>query len=555
MTEAEPTGYEILRGLYFGETSNADLSRASVVSTLHIRTGLDELIPALVARGFDIVVTGNQGDGKSHLIRHLRFEGKLGGAEVQFDLSASRNDEVLANWRAAAAAGKCFVLCANEGPLRELLDTMREGTDQALASRESELSAQLGRLLVSDPVTLPFEPRKAALVDLADRSVLEMRLIEDALGRVCDRQFLPPLGAQSTACAPGRNIMLLARSRDVRGRLARVLAVGGRALGEHVTFRQLWQAVSLAITGGKAPSTLRVELSRGEVGLGSFPVDNLVRSSGRGPLVDAVRRLADPAGVTDPDLDEELWTRGRPRRGSWLVEDATLDDVLPTDPPVQLAEGGRLEDALDVLRQLKRLLSIVHEEGERLVRRLEERVGAQFLRGRRADVAAVLGGLRRLYLTATAESARREDAWLSEGLPLWVSNTYVDAAPEARPHVAVATLAPDEFELLQPVRAPWLGAALGPAPEIAWLFHRESRIGLRVDASLMAHLELARRSTGPLSIPEPVQRFLYRLAGYEESTDAGRVGPQSFAVLERPRGRLVATGEVRVAARGGASYG
>jgi hypothetical protein len=74
------------------------------------------------------------------------------------------------------------VLCANEGPLKDLLEGM-DATSQ-LETRTAEIRNQLGRLLVHRQDQLPALPAKVLLIDLADRDVLDPDLIDEALRRI-----------------------------------------------------------------------------------------------------------------------------------------------------------------------------------------------------------------------------------------------------------------------------------------------------------------------------------------------------------------------------------
>ena len=115
-----------------------------------------------------------------------------------------------------------------------------------------EIQGQLDRLTVARPELLPPQPRRALLVDLADRNVLDEALVERALSRVCDHRFLPRCGTRSTESSAGRNLMLFAESSEARRRFASVLVrAGRRQRGTHVSFRQLWSAIAFAITAGK----------------------------------------------------------------------------------------------------------------------------------------------------------------------------------------------------------------------------------------------------------------------------------------------------------------
>jgi hypothetical protein len=157
-----------------------------------------------------------------------------------------------------------------------------------------------------------------------------------------------------------------------------------------------------------------------------------------------------------------------------------------------------------------------------------------------------------MYVAAADE--RTAPPWLSAGVPLWVNLSFQDRPVSERAHVAVAAVSHEEFEALHPCRAPWLDAALGPSPDFAWLRHVPSRERLLVTPEVLAALDRASATAGPVEVPAAVERFLARIAGWAEREGADDVlGEEDVAILERPRGALVATARVRIRA-GGASY-
>lgn len=537
--------YDVLRGLYLGESANADLTDRSVRSRLHVTSPLDQLVPSIALQRCDLVLTGNPGDGKSHLVATLQDRGTLDGCDVVLDLSARSSASVIDTWTTAVRAGRSLILCANEGPLRDFLAVAE--ADPTVRSRASELSTQLGRLTLTTADELPARPREAWLVDLADRNVLDQNTVEQALKKVCDADFLPSVGLRTTDSSVGRNLLLFGDSDECRRRFAHLLVHAGRRLDQHITFRQLWACISYALTAGKSESTLSHELDEGHIGLGTYPLDHLVKTRAKGALIEAVRRFADPVDVSMPDLDEDIWFRGEPRRGDWLFECPAVE------PPERLWARGERESALSNFESLKRLVALAHEEGGSLLTLLDENMDSP------DDIddgnlrAAVVVGIRRCFLSAEHEPYA--PSWLRGGTPLWIGHTYQDLPPADRPYVAVEALPEDAFAILRPARVPWIGGALGRTLPVAWLVHERSGIRLRLDASFIGRLRQAAFTSGPIAPPDRVIRFLAMLAGWHEEQGAMQLGRDHFGVLNRPREPLSAAANVLDLESGGSAYG
>src|SRR5262249_4025756 len=152
--------------------------------------------------------------------------------------------------------------------------------------------------------------------------------------------------------------------------------------------------------------------------------------------------------------------------------------------------------------------------------------------------AEIADGLRALFLTPS--EARSGPAWVREGVPLWIGLSYEFERIEERPHVAVSSRRTSEFEILRPQRAPWLLDSLGSLPQVVWFSHQPSGIALPVDTALLKTLRQAVHVSGPLRVPESVQRFMARLAGWEEQEQPVVLGTEHAVFLERPRGRVLA---------------
>ena len=66
------TGLQFIRDFYRGSSAYADHIDAGLLACIHLSTKLDNAIIEAVKGGKDIVLTGNPGDGKTHIIRMLK---------------------------------------------------------------------------------------------------------------------------------------------------------------------------------------------------------------------------------------------------------------------------------------------------------------------------------------------------------------------------------------------------------------------------------------------------------------------------------------------------
>ena len=145
------------------------------------------------------------------------------------------------------------------------------------------------------------------VVDLSLRNVLAAPVTTAALQRLTADQFVGQLDDLDPAKA---NVASL-RHEQVQQRLAALLVHVSRR-GRHTTMRQLMGYLAYIITGG----TGSIQRLREQTGT-RFVYATLAFDRRDGPLFDLVRTTFDPARVTHPRYDEELW-RGTTRPQDWI---------------------------------------------------------------------------------------------------------------------------------------------------------------------------------------------------------------------------------------------
>lgn len=365
------------RDLYSERLSDADRD------LLHVPTELDAFVIDRIQAGVSVVLTGNAGDGKTHLFKQLR-DGLPSDLEVVEDATAEMTDgraePVLDRLRRALAGGRKFVLCANEHQLLKLREVARVANGR-LATVFGEIDRQCRHRLVHGEVNAQEEAARenVLVVDLSLRNPLAPGFAR----RVLEKLLADP-GVRARAAADpgaGRNHKRLSHPQ-VQSRL---LAIFERLTirGERATVRQLWMTLARALFApdancpGDAP---RAWYSEQLFGDGSLEIDRLLR------------RHADPAAQSHPRWD-------------WHLSEAHETDFRPEDWPVDGVPIGvnRNTDLRHWFDGLKRRFYFEHIDGDEIFA-LETAAGREFQSLLRegptpdpAQVSLLLRGLNRLY--------------------------------------------------------------------------------------------------------------------------------------------------------------
>lgn len=479
--------------LYRNRNSYADRLTLEELEWIHVDFGLDDFIIGAAGDSRQIIVTGNPGDGKTFLIQRLRerLEGEF-NAVVITDANAESYDTVLAVWRSCDENKRAFVLAINEWPLFELRHVARqegfEPVDEAV--RQVQEAVYYG--------TAPDGQRgRVSVVDLNLRNVLAPRVTFAAVDRLTDDRFVSDLDAPDPATA---NVARL-RTERVQQRLADLLEQAARR-GQHTTMRQLMGYIAFLITGG-TDSTGRLLSQKDD----RYLYANLAFDGGEGPLFDLVSRAFDPARVTHPMYDEELW-RGTTDRNAWLD---------PNDVPVGAASCPE-EDRGRCFKMAKRRFFFEHAAGAELLRALPhdeehfDRVLENGLQGDAQLVRDMVLAVNRFY---EPDSKKDDD----NRLTLWQSHRYDVQAPAA--FVAMYSEPADGMKVEGPSLAPWVTAWLEDDLRRVTQFalrtseHDGRQTRLLIDRELYLTLRESAvglgRSTWSRSVARKVTRFVDEL--------------------------------------------
>lgn len=452
-----------------------------LLKKLHIKTPVEGEIIFNSQKKHVVIVTGNPGDGKTHLIRRAKAEFP-NKTKIILDGNELESDELVKEIQGAISHRLPLVMAINEGILLQACHPVEARYTWARDIVGSLLHPY--RYESRDEENAAPEKIGVVVFDLTHRNNLAGEVIEDVLDKITAL-------AVSEVTPMSANALRL-QDTTVKERLCRLLDKVART-GFHATMRDLLGFLAHLLCGG--------EDEIGEIPPNPYYV-NAFRD-GEGPLFEAVRRL-DPLRVPSPFLDDRLFED----------EDA-LDEWL-VDAPEESPCGRNLENFM--LR--KRRAFFEHVKGFELLRNGHNDVQAKLQQLRDAgqspeQVAIAL--LNRFFDSSTM---------ISDVLTIWVAHRY-----HARPVRYLASsveISAGEFE----VRVPRLPRHLeGAFPQHyadhVVFAHRnmETGDGLVMDERLVGQLLDGDRTSG-LGVRDP-EAYAKVSSFYDRLSRGSRPGPSS----------------------------
>lgn len=453
MTQEEKRDPRLIQSLYRALGACADHHSEDIVALLHISTPVDDFIRKM-APGRVLFVTGNPGDGKTHLLRRLACELEDARVEVCLDANERPNEALIEAIRSTERSpGRGLAIAINEGVLVQVLRSARND------SWVTDVRRQLLSPLVYRDSVERHDDARYVVVDLNLRNNLSSRIVDAALKRLL--AIFEPCRAcpGASRCSLQANVTRLRRG-EIALRLERLLDAVA-SVGVHATMRDLQGFLAFLMTGEKNCDD---DETRSVV-----PYWVNAFEGAEGPLFDSVRRF-DPTRVTHPLLDDILWRRA----------DSTSSWVLPW--PRTIDSASALASRVEGFLEVKRRAIFEHEEGLSLVRSADQ-VDNEL----RDLLEGGTGATRRCVRLINRFFDRDEER--SEILYLWMTHRYDADVP--RYAAAVLPVPVSQLELIVPRLRPTLQTAFPDyRPDHAILVAKNMRCqdGLRIDRALLESL-------------------------------------------------------------------
>ncbi|WP_125522519.1 hypothetical protein [Streptomyces sp. WAC 06783] len=283
----------------------ADSWPREVRRLLNVADPLVDVVAAALDSGDHVVITGNAGDGKSHLLataldlcrpRREAEADSTSPAVLTPDYrvfvrdAASVDDADILRWTdAATKQGAQLVITLNEGPLTSLAERQGPGlfedVRQVAHARARGEDAQ--------------DPEGVLLLNLAGRQLVDAGFVTQALERLMPAVTACSTCASTATCPRTVGRDLLAASPHAAERITTLLSLLGHS-GMRLTARQLWVFLVDLFFGWECPPRAKA-------------VDQLSGwwwsriFDARTPLGRAMAREFDPVHWAHASVDNHLW--------------------------------------------------------------------------------------------------------------------------------------------------------------------------------------------------------------------------------------------------------
>lgn len=487
---------EFLQKLYRDSSAYSDRLQFHQRSAIHIPTPLETFIREKLLSGCSVILTGNAGDGKTHILTQLAETISTTHARTILDASAVRPEEIITEWQRALDEDVPFCMAANEWPLYTLIREYQSRLP-ILSSVQEHLEKQL---VYADDFVPPAETDRLVVIDLGKRNHLQKEFFHAALDALLRERLYEqcPRCPAYKYCDTTRNRRLLAnplvaeRLSDLISRIA--------VMGYHVTVRELLSMLSFLVFGGRTC----MALARYSDKRRGFYSDQLFDPDAHGEIFDLLRQYVDPATISHPIWDSRLYYNDH-ASSDWV--DAETIETIYSDKRVDLGEREKK------FSHMKRRFYFEHTKGDDVLSMLpeDERDFYRWVNPDNDDLDTVLDEVLEavnLFFCPVLETGQ-----MRERLFVWTAHQYDERVPKAFLCVQTAERRNDEIVIQRPQLAPHLRDAYTYYPDHVRLVaypNRSNSPYLTIDFALFKMLRDVQRGLPPMLVPEEAAVRLYQ---------------------------------------------
>lgn len=490
VSDEKKVGLQFIRDFYRGTSAYADYVDEELLSNIHLTTKLDTAIIKAAENGKDIVLTGNPGDGKTHIIRMIKakLEQLSTPAIVELDASTLSDDQIYQAWCTARENRAPFVIAINAAVLYSVyksfpdFEPVKEAYSQMLHS-----------------VVFHEEEREAKnliVFDLSKREALTGEILRQAISKMTEETHYTeckecPL---YDSCVVNKNRKLL-NNALFQERLGTILQRVSLQ-GYHATLRELQSFIVYLIFGNRNCKQLNQT-----AGNSQFDLVNLIYS-GKGNLFIAINHAIDPVNISHPVWDERILLNSI-EPSSWVEDYEVPAEAIAYD-----------NEALFNLR--KRQFFFFNRNGDELLTILDDDA-ARFQNFLNQDsskiIKEMISKLNSFFGNVNGSNTK---------LQIWSGHRY-NTEPR-KVLISAGTIKKSEFSVGRPSLLKSMQTGIDMASNYIMLEKRDSPdIFLKVDYEMYLLMNEAERGVPVLfmesDLVKKVWRFIEQIQSFEEIDD------------------------------------
>ena len=462
---ATPRRVQFLRKFYRNGSAYADSTDIEDLKSIHVKTNLDDAIIAAIKCGKDCVLTGNPGDGKTHVIRILEEKIKTINRRIEpiYDASTLTTDEIAEKWFEAKKKKVPFVIAINASVLYELHHSQVRNLPKVV--HEAYQQFESGVTIGSCPES--FTKHGVAVFNLGLRSALDQTVVSGVIDQMTSKEnFLDckkcPFRKQ---CGFRRHARIIG-SKLFRERIQKVFHRVD-LVGWHVTVRDVQAFFSYLVFWNHKCANVVSESERDD-----YRIENLIYNEGHGNLFDAVREVFDPSQIAMPELDEHLVV------GSFLPDDWLPDAAEPISA-VDMTSPREFN-------RRKRAFYFFHKDGEKL---LENRTRNSVAGFESFLESTEKKQLKDILMRLRSFIGDKGTADASDVFPVWRGFRF-DNSPR-RMIISMGNVPRSRFTIVKPRLLPSMEAAFSAPINYVLLKETQSGKCLKIDFAMFKLLEYA----------------------------------------------------------------
>lgn len=448
-----------LREFYKNASAYADSTDLDELKSIHVRTKLDDAIIDAIKHGKDCVLTGNPGDGKTHLIRIIEERIKAVNHKIEpvYDASTMSTDAIIKKWCEAKKKRIPFVIAINASILYELEQSAAKNLPKVV----HEAYEQFESGIVCGPVP-DYSNHGVVVFNLGLRSALDPSVVSGVINQMTDKDNFKDCRACpfNMKCGFQRHAKLIG-SEIFRQRIQKVL---NRVdlVGWHVTVRDVQSFFSYLVFWNHSCKNIVSESESDQ-----YRIENLIYEEGQGNLFKAIRFVFDPAKISIPELDERL-----------VIGDFDLSDWLPEAQEANAAVDG---ESLADFNRRKRGFYFFHRDGDVLLKNQNRNSIAGFedflSKDSKKQVKDILQRLRSFI----------GDKDSGDTFPIWRGFRF-DISPR-RMIISMGRLPRSQFTILVPQLLPMMANGFSIPQNYVVLQEKASKKCLKIDFAMFKLLE------------------------------------------------------------------